>query len=512
MLFNSIEFLFFFLPLTLLLFHYFRTSVSTHSAIFVLIIASLFFYAWWQPLYLLLLAASVLFNFYMAQAIYRYRKNWLTITGVSVNLAVIGYFKYSVFFVNNLAAVAGFEWQAEQILLPLAISFFTFQQIAYLIDVKRHYVIEHSLTNYVLFVCFFPQLIAGPIVHHSNMMPQFRRPERLQLTASHFAIGFSIFIIGLFKKTVLADGIAVYANPVFNAADSGSTLDFFSAWGGALAYTFQLYFDFSGYSDMAIGLALLFGIALPLNFNSPYKALNIVDFWRRWHITLSRFLRDYLYISLGGNRAGFLRRYSNLLITMILGGLWHGAGWNFLIWGALHGSYLVINHAFGHVRRTSLGFIRDIWFSPFAWLITFVAVVIGWVFFRAQSLAGAGAMLKAMLGLNGITLPAGIMANLPGLQPVFDFFAVGAVAGGGLVFVKTWLWIFALLLIALTAPNVYQLFYARLAAETSEGVAGTTNSKLQWRPGVRWALLLGAMLVLSLSTLGQISEFLYFNF
>src|SRR5690606_21579134 len=176
-------------------------------------------------------------------------------------------------------------------------------------------------------------------VHHSNMMPQFRQPGRLQLSAANFAVGFSIFTIGLFKKTVLADGVAVYANPVFNAADSGSVPDFFTAWGGALAYTFQLYFDFSGYSDMAIGLALIFGIALPLNFNSPYKALNIVDFWRRWHITLSRFLRDYLYISLGGNRAGFLKRYSNLLITMILGGLWHGAGWNFLIWGTLHGGY-----------------------------------------------------------------------------------------------------------------------------------------------------------------------------
>lgn len=512
MLFNSIEFLFFFLPLTLVLFHFFSRKVSAQSAVFLLIVASLFFYAWWQPVYLLLLGASVLFNFHMARAIYRYAKPWLTVAGVAVNLAIIGYFKYSVFFINNLALASGFEWQAEQILLPLAISFFTFQQIAYLIDVKQHYVIENSFSNYVLFVCFFPQLIAGPIVHHSNMMPQFRQPGRLQLSAANFAVGFSIFTIGLFKKTVLADGVAVYANPVFNAADSGSVPDFFTAWGGALAYTFQLYFDFSGYSDMAIGLALIFGIALPLNFNSPYKALNIVDFWRRWHITLSRFLRDYLYISLGGNRAGFLRRYGNLLITMILGGLWHGAGWNFLIWGTLHGGYLVINHGFSHLRQTSLRFIRDIWFSPLAWLITFVAVVAGWVFFRAQSLTGALAMLQAMAGLNGITLPAGIMAKLPGLQPVFDLFAVSAAPGGGLVFVKTWLWIGALLLIALKAPNVYQLFYARLAPETTADTPCEVHNRMQWQPGVCWALLISIMLVLSLSTLGQVSEFLYFNF
>jgi alginate O-acetyltransferase complex protein AlgI len=509
MLFNSVEFLFFFLPLTLLLYHILRRHVSLHSALFLLIISSLFFYAWWQPKYLLLLGASIVGNFYIARAIYRYQKNWLTTLGVCLNLAVIGYYKYSVFFVNNLAGLTGADWQIEQILLPLAISFFTFQQIAYLIDVKRHQVIEPSLGNYVLFVCFFPQLIAGPIVHHSEMMPQFR--EQLKISSGHFAVGFSIFTIGLFKKTVLADGIAEYANPVFALADQGAALDFFTAWGGALAYTFQLYFDFSGYSDMAIGIALLFGIALPLNFNSPYKALNIVDFWRRWHITLSRFLRDYLYISLGGNRFGFIRRYSNLMITMVLGGLWHGAGWNFLIWGALHGSYLVINHSFSHVRQRYLSFIGERWFAPVAWALTFLAVIVGWVFFRAVSLDGALHMLSAMTGMQGVSLPAGIVAQLGFLAPLFEWFNIQSYLGGGMVFIETWLWIAALLTMSVMLPNVLQLFYHALPEPTKKGAA-TSLSAIKWQPSAAWAGFISILFIIAVSTLGRVSDFLYFNF
>ncbi|GGW62768.1 MBOAT family O-acyltransferase [Alishewanella tabrizica] len=509
MLFNSVEFLFLFLPITLVLFHFLRVRISSQSALYLLICSSLFFYAWWQPIYLLLLGSSILVNFCIANAIYRYRKSWLTILGVCLNLAAIGYYKYSVFFVNNLALLYGSNWQIEQILLPLAISFFTFQQIAYLIDVQRHQVIEPSFSNYVLFVCFFPQLIAGPIVHHSEMMPQFR--QGLQISSRHFAVGFSIFCIGLFKKTVLADGIAVYANPVFLQAEQGVALDFFTAWGGALAYTFQLYFDFSGYSDMAIGLALLFGIALPLNFNSPYKALNIVDFWRRWHITLSRFLRDYLYISLGGNRFGFIRRYSNLFITMLLGGLWHGAGWNFLIWGALHGSYLVINHGFTHIRQQYLPFINDGWFAPIAWTITFVAVVVGWVFFRAESLDGALLILSAMTGANGISLPAGLVAQLDFLSPLLQWLNVKPYLGGGMLFVETWVWITILLLLSVLLPNVLQLFYTQLPEQTRKGVT-VAHSAIQWRPSLTWAAIISLLLIIALSTLGRVSEFLYFNF
>lgn len=509
MLFNSVEFLFLFLPITLALYHLLRRHASLNSAFFLLIVASLFFYAWWQPKYLLLLSASVICNFFIAQAIYRYQQKWITTLGICLNLATIGYYKYSAFFLTNLASLTGADWQVEQLLLPLAISFFTFQQIAYLIDVQRHQVIEKSFSNYLLFVCFFPQLIAGPIVHHSEMMPQFK--QQLTLSARHFAVGLSIFSIGLFKKTVLADGIAQFANPVFTQAEQGVAMDFFAAWGGALAYTFQLYFDFSGYSDMAIGIALLFGIALPLNFNSPYKALNIVDFWRRWHITLSRFLRDYLYISLGGNRFGFIRRYSNLFITMLLGGLWHGAGWNFLIWGALHGLYLVINHGFSHLRSKYLSFLHYAWFTPIAWLMTFLAVVVGWVFFRATSFDGALAMLTAMTGQNGISLPAAIVAQLDAISPLLAKFNISTHLGGGMLFVQTWLWILTLLSISVFLPNVMQLFYRQLPAQVGHGLQ-IDASRFSWHPTTKWACLISVLFVLALSTLGQVSEFLYFNF
>lgn len=509
MLFNSVEFLVFFLPLTLFFYHYLRHRVSWRSAIYFLIFSSLFFYAWWKPAYLILLGSSVVANFYIAKAIYRYRKSWITYGGVFLNLIVIGYYKYSFFFVTNLSRLSNTHWEIEQLILPLAISFFTFQQIAYLIDVQRHKVIEANFSNYVLFVCFFPQLIAGPIVHHSEMMPQFH--QKLQMSNKYYVVGFSIFTIGLFKKTVLADGIAAYANPVFQQAEQGIALDFFTAWGGALSYTFQLYFDFSGYSDMAIGLALLFGIALPLNFNSPYKALNIVDFWRRWHITLSRFLRDYLYISLGGNRLGFIRRYSNLFITMLLGGLWHGAGWNFLVWGALHGSYLVINHGFAHLRQQYLSFIKDGWFAPIAWTITFLAVVVGWVFFRAESLDGALLILKAMTGSHGISLPAALVSQLKFLSPLLEWFNVKTYLGGGMLFVETWGWIIALLLISISLPNVFQLFYSQLGKQTTKGF-NAERSIIIWSPTKSWALFISLLFVLSISTLSSVSEFLYFNF
>ena len=350
MLFNSYEFIFLFLPIVLLGFHLIGKQGHHRVAIAWLVGASLFFYGWWNPAYLLLMLFSVLFNYSVGVSLSNtsgrklLSKTILTI-GVSVNLAILGYFKYANFFVDNLNALSGTNLILNEVILPLAISFFTFQQIAYLVDAYRGKTKEYNFLHYCLFVTFFPQLIAGPIVHHKEMLPQFAKDAVYKLRSKHLAIGITIFALGLFKKVVLADGVSVYATPVFNAAEAGVMLTFFEAWGGALAYTFQLYFDFSGYSDMAIGIARMFGIRLPLNFNSPYKATSIIDFWRRWHITLSRFLRDYLYIPLGGSRKGRVRRYINLMTTMILGGLWHGAGWTFLLWGALHGFYLMINHA-----------------------------------------------------------------------------------------------------------------------------------------------------------------------
>ena len=331
------------------------------------------------------------------------------------NLALIGYFKYAGFFVSTVAALSGAEWRIEAIVLPLAISFFTFQQIAFLVDAYRHESSERNFLSYCLFVTFFPQLIAGPIVHHKQMLPQFARPGTFSFQPHLVSLGLTVFVLGLFKKVVLADSVAVYGTPVFAAADAGNTLTFFEAWGGALAYTFQLYFDFSGYSDMAIGLALIFGIRLPINFESPYKALSITDFWRRWHITLSTFLRDYLYIALGGNRRGPVRRYINLALTMLLGGLWHGAGWTFVVWGGLHGVYLVVNHAWHRVVNPD--WVTSRLYRLAAWSITFLCVVIGWVFFRSESFSGAVAMLQAMAGFNGAALDVRLAGPLSILAP-----------------------------------------------------------------------------------------------
>lgn len=511
MLFNSAEFLFLFLPLVMLAFHLAQRYGSVAVSLKVLVLASLFFYGWWQPLYLLLLLVSIFANFYLAKAIHRYRSKALCAFTVSLNLASIVYYKYANFVVENLALVTGQDWQIEQILLPLAISFFTFQQIAYVVDVYRKGEIEHSLTNYMLFVTFFPQLIAGPIVHHGTMMPQFADPQRVGIRLNQVAVGLSIFSIGLFKKTVLADGVAVYANPVFNAVDQGQLQpDLLLAWGGALAYTAQLYFDFSGYSDMAIGLALLFGIALPLNFNSPYKSLSITEFWRRWHITLSHFLRDYLYIALGGNRLGTFRRYLNLFLTMLLGGLWHGAGWNFLIWGALHGSYLIINHGFVALKPNLRWRLPTGLATALSWCITFVAVVVGWVFFRATTLDGALVMLAGMVGYHGVSLPAGILAQLGAVADMLEQWGITASVGGGAVLVQTWLWSLSLLVLAVAAPNVHDLFYRYLAVETR--LRQPPETRLQWTSARRWAFFCAFLLLAGLSTLGQISEFLYFNF
>jgi D-alanyl-lipoteichoic acid acyltransferase DltB (MBOAT superfamily) len=317
----------------------------------------------------------------------------LLIIGIIVNLSLLGYFKYADFFIENFNGISGANIQPLNLLLPLAISFFTFQQIAYLVDSYKGLTKEYDFLNYALFVTFFPQLIAGPIVHHKEMMPQFASTYNLVKKYRNIALGLFIFSIGLFKKVVIADTFAVWAT---NGFDNAVTLNLIEAWATSLSYTFQLYFDFSGYTDMAIGAALLFNIKLPINFNSPYKALNIQDFWRRWHITLSRFLRDYVYIPLGGNKISSFRTYSNLLATFVIGGLWHGAGWTFVFWGFLHGVALIIHRAW-----SNLGFKMWTWL---AWFITFNFVNIAWVFFRAKEWDDALKVLGAMFGISNIEL------------------------------------------------------------------------------------------------------------
>ena len=513
MLFNSYPFLLVFLPVTL--FGFFALArLGNHLAAAWLAFASLVFYGWWNPAYVALLAGSIVFNYAMGTRIVRARAHSATrakrlvAAAVAIDLLVLGYFKYANFFVDNLALVTGIHPDVARIILPLGISFYTFTQIAFLVDAYRGKVIGLDPVHYALFVTYFPHLIAGPILHHAEMMPQFRERSIYRVRAENFAVGLSIFAIGLFKKTVLADGIAPYVGPLFATAGA-SPPALFDAWGGALAYTCQLYFDFSGYSDMAIGLSRMFGIQLPLNFDSPYKATNIIEFWRRWHMTLSRFLRDYVYFSLGGNRLGSTRRYVNLMITMLLGGLWHGAGWTFIAWGGLHGAYLMVNHAWRAVvgpqarARGALGRCG-------AQLVTFGAVVVGWVLFRSPDFGSAMAILAGMTGMNGVALPNAVSTLFPSLASALAQVGVTFRLGGGSEFVSMYAWVAALLAIVFVAPNTQEIM-----AKFRPGL-GTLPIALrrwpQWRPDLRWAITCAIVGGCGFLSLHRASEFLYYQF
>jgi len=495
MLFNSYAFLLGFLPAALLAFHALRRLGLERAALAALVLFSLAFYAWWNPVYLLLLVPLTLATFLVARAIARFRTarpriaRALTIAAVAGNLLVLGWFKYANFLVDNAAALVGAHWTLAKIVLPLGISFFVFQKIAFLVDAYRGKVDRFDLLEFALFVSFFPQLIAGPIVHHGEVLPQFRELGREREPLA--ALGVTILAIGLAKKVVLADSAATVASPAFDAAAAGATLGAAGAWLGALAYTVQLYFDFSGYSDMAIGAALLFGIRLPLNFASPYRSTNIAEFWHRWHMTLSRFLRDYLYIPLGGNRHGAARRTANLLVTMLLGGLWHGAAWTFVAWGALHGTYLVVHRGWQRTRarvsRSPAGRIEVCAGAA----LTFVAVVVGWVLFRAADLPTAFAILRAMAGGNG--------ATGDGALPSHDAASAAMVA--------------LLLVIAFFAPNTQQITgYRGPATPAAAPASPPAPPTWRWRATPAWASASAAVAAVAMMSLSHVSEFLYFQF
>ena len=513
MLFNSYEFLLIFLPLTVVVFFALSAWGQFRAAAASLALASIIFYGYWSPAYILLLLASITANFLTGQAILQYRashrltsaKRVLTIA-VIANLCAIGYFKYANFFIDSVNHLAQIDMAVARVVLPIGISFFTFTQIAYLVDTYQGKVRETDVIHYVLFVTYFPHLIAGPVLHHAEMMPQFARAETYRFRLDNFQIGSAFFLIGLFKKVVLADGIQPYVGPVFEA-DPGYHLSALEAWGGVLAYTLQIYFDFSGYSDMAIGLAKLFNVDLPLNFNSPYKATSITDFWRRWHMTLSRFLRDYLYIPLGGNRKGPLTRYLNLMITMLLGGLWHGAGWTFVIWGGVHGLYLSVHHGWTAIRKRVSGPTRPTLLGRgFAVLTTFFFVVIAWVFFRATNLDAALRILSGMFSLNEAVLPAqwqpAMNAWLPSLVGAVHFSNLDAFGG-----TRQLTWIAALLALAWCFPNS-QTIMRQL--QNSGAFAVAWRGELGWFSLGFMAVVVGFLAVIN-GTRG-VSEFIYFNF
>lgn len=467
MIFHSVEFLFFFLPITILGFFVLGTwARKTEWCFGWLALCSVIFYGWGVHAFVALIVGSSIFNFLIARAIGRLgqstdarKRQIILLFGIIGNLAVLGYFKYADFFVANVFSLFGLNSSSLEIILPLAISFFTLQQIAFLVDVSRGQANEGSFLRYLLFVTFFPQLIAGPIVHHSEMLPQFSK-HKGRLNLNDIAEGLCIFLLGLFKKLVLADGMASISDPIFLSADTGIGPGFFLAWIAVLAFSLQIYFDFSAYTDMAIGLARMFSIRLPKNFDSPYKATSIIDFWRCWHMTLSRFLRDYIYIPLGGNRNGTLFRYRNLILTMLLGGLWHGAAWGFVIWGGLHGLYLSVNHLW-RSNSTCAAISANRWFRPFGWLVTFVAVSIAWIFFRAETFDGAIQMFSGILALNGVILPPQLIAEFP-------FLSIFASPGLDearpmllLPFVANALFVLCSTLLVVAAPTVHDLTHTR---------------------------------------------------
>lgn len=491
MLFNSYEFVFGFLPVCLFLFFFLGRRLGLEGALVLLSLCSLGFYSYWNPLYLPLIVGSIAVNLFLTGRLSRtaggsehQRKLWLAI-GLVFNLGLLGYFKYANFAVDTWNFLGGAPVQLEKIALPLAISFFTFQQVSCVVDAYRHPGLSQRLVPYSFFVVFFPQLIAGPIVLHDEIIPQLKK-RILRINAQNISVGLTLFAFGLFKKVVLADNIAKFSSPIFDALPNGIQPGVAEAWLAIFAYSLQLYFDFSGYSDMAIGLGRLFNLKLPANFDSPYKATSVGEFWRRWHVTLSRFLREYLYIPLGGNRGSSLRVSFNLFLTMLLGGLWHGAGWGFVLWGAVNGVFLVIYRLYkGHtknekpVRSESVSrLLREISIT-----VTFFLIMVSRVSFRAPDWDSTLLMYRSMLGLIA-----------EAQAPAVDF-------GRGLLLCG-----FAYLACRVL-PNSQEIL-----AEEDPVISKVEPRAIRFRPTPLWAVVVSLTLLASFLSFGEVSEFLYFQF
>lgn len=551
MLFNSYSFIFAFLPLTLFGYAMVNRLRSRKASLGWLVACSLLFYGIWNPINLAIILPSIALNYALALAIRACLAhaaprtslaNVLVAIGVIANLCFLGYFKYKNFFLGSINDIAGTQYALTSVILPLGISFITFQKIAFLADVRSGSVRDFDLFDFLIFVFFFPQLIAGPIVHYREMMPQFAHIDS-RLRADNLAVGLSIFAIGLFKKVVLADGIAPYVPATFAAAVNGDSISFFHAWIAALAYTFQIYFDFSGYSDMAIGLARMFGIKLPMNFNSPLKASSIIEFWSRWHITLTRFLTAYVYtpmvmsltrkrMSKGlpvlGRKRPTIGAFIILLawptvFTMFLSGFWHGAGYTFLAWGILHGVYLAINHAWRQWRPKWDKASYERIMKPVGFILTFVAVVVGLVLFRASTIDSAWRILRGMFGLDGATVPAAILNRAGSLAHWLQSIGVTGDMSSGATFSAAIIWILVLFLIATTMPNsleIMQRYQPALYFEprakqapvdpAAPGRVSRPGIALSWN--TRWALLIATFFIFGALGLSRPSEFLYWQF
>lgn len=481
LLFNSYEFIFLFLPAALAGFFLLGRFARQKQATLWLVAASFFFYGWWDIRYVPLLFASICFNYQMGKKIEAVPSKRTLFFAIAVNVALLGYFKYTDFFLGTLNVAFGSSFDLPHIVLPLGISFFTFTQTAYLVDVYRGEAKNESFLLYLEFVTIFPHLIAGPIISYKEMLPQFMAKRTFRINYDNIALGLTIFALGLFKKVVIADKLALWANSAFAHT---ATLTFLEAWIGAVSYTFQLYFDFSGYSEMAIGLGLLFNLHLPTNFNSPYQAESMIDFWRRWHMTLGTWVRDYLYIPLGGNRQGEWAKMRNLFVSMLIIGLWHGAGWTFVFWGAMHGVCLMVNHQW---RRLKITLPKSLNIA-----LTFLCVMLLWVFFRAESFTEAWQVLTAMTDIGNTGLPAGGSCQhyLGGLAQYGAGFANWSLPNSLPVILLSLCMLAGILLLV---PNPLRL-----------------TEKFQ--PNNRWLIVTAGLLLYALLHLNSYSEFLYFQF
>jgi D-alanyl-lipoteichoic acid acyltransferase DltB (MBOAT superfamily) len=473
MLFNSQLFLIVFLPVALTL----QWIVAEHARWWIanLLFLSAIFYSYWNPPLLLLLIGSILVNWWTAQQFGRTRNTaWLT-AGIVADLVVLGTFKYLDFFLGSIASLAGLAYHPFALALPLGISFFSFQQIGYIVDLRRGEAKPHPLVRYALYVSFFPHLIAGPLLRHSEFFASLDRRRPREESTRLYGQGLALIVLGLMKKVLVADNLGFAVNQLYALAAAGP-LSFAEGWLAGLGFAMQIYLDFSGYSDIAIGLGLLFGIVIPDNFDAPYRTTCVIEFWRRWHMTLSRMLRDYLYISLGGSRYGLSRQVAALLVTMLLGGLWHGAGWTFVIWGGLHGVALTSNHLW---RRGGAAMP-----APLSWIVTFLFVVTAFVIFRADSMSTARHVLDAMAGAHGLSWQ--VQLAEPGWRPPLF----------GSILNETMMWLAIALAFALAGP-------------TSQVVVRTLL-KPRWPIAVGLAIIL-SYLIVELGGEGG-AEFVYFQF
>jgi alginate O-acetyltransferase complex protein AlgI len=540
MLFNSYAFIFGFLPVVLLGLYLLGTR-RRDWALLWLTAASLLFYAWWRPINVLLIAPSILINLGLARLLERYRltrpglARAVLIGGIVFNLCFLGYFKYTMFLRGAVNDLFGTDLVLTHIILPLGISFITFQKIAFLADVHAGRVTAFSLRDYALFVLFFPQLIAGPIVHYREMMPQFRAIST-RFDAEDVSVGLTLFFMGLGKKLLLADPLAAIISPLYARAANGAGLGLIDGWIAALGFTLQIYFDFAGYSEMALGLARFFGIKLPVNFNSPLKSSSIIEFWQRWHVSLTRFLTAYIYNPLSlrltrarmdagkpgfGGRDTTVPAFMSLLVmptmlTMFVSGVWHGAGYTYIVWGLMHGVAISLNHGWRLIRPRIWPGARNhpALLSSTGFVVTFTFVVVAMVMFRAPAVTAAASIWADMIGMHGITLPAGVIARLAPFGTLLNAVGAHADTTSGEVLTEAALRIAVPLAIALCLPNTLQIlsrFEPALGIRPAKRESWLVRHA-QWTESKYWAVGMATVAAAGILSLGQLSEFLYWQF